>query len=349
MAEKNNIRLLSEDELKAKLKANGQQAFRAKQIYQWLWQHGVGDFSEMTNLSKDLRSWLEATFVIPQITQDIAQYSIDGTFKIRFKLHDGHLVESVLIPVPKDNRFTLCVSTQVGCSLSCAFCATGKMKMKRNLTAGEIVDQLVLVNRLTEEKYGYPVSNIVYMGMGEPMLNYKNVIRSIDIISSEKGHNMSPRRITISTAGIAKMIRKLAEDSPRVNLALSLHAADDFKRNQIMPINEKNNLDVLMDALRYYSSIGKGNITFEYIMLRHLNDSIEDANNLAALCRGFRVKVNIIEYNPIGDGLFEKVDITQVDKFAAHLTKKGVLVTVRRSRGGDIDAACGQLANKTKK
>lgn len=341
-----NIRQFSLDEIKQALKDHGQQAFRAKQIYQWLWQHGVGDFEEMTNLSKDLRKWLDETFVIPQITQDAAQYSLDGTIKIRFKLHDGYLVESVLIPVPKDNRFTLCVSTQVGCSLSCAFCATGKMKMQRNLTPGEIVDQLVLVNKICDEKYQLPITNIVYMGMGEPMLNYKNVLKSIEIITAENGQNMSPRRLTISTAGIAKMIKKLADDSPKVNLALSLHAADDFKRSQIMPINEKNKLEILMDALDYYSKVGKGNLTFEYIMFRHLNDTIEDANNLAALCRGFRVKVNIIEYNPIGDGLFDKVDPEKVDRFASHLTKKGVLVTVRRSRGGDIDAACGQLANK---
>ncbi len=346
MTMKINIRQFSQEELKQSLKEHGQQAFRAKQIYQWLWQHGVGSFEEMTNLSKDLRKWLEAHFLIPQIVQDTAQYSTDGTIKVRFKLHDGHLVESVLIPVSKDDRYTLCVSTQVGCSLSCAFCATGKMKMERNLTPGEIIDQLVLVNKICEEKYQHEITNIVYMGMGEPLLNYKNVIKSIEIISSENGHNMSPRRLTISTAGIAKMIKRLADDSPRVNLALSLHAADDFKRSQIMPINDKNNLDVLMEALDYYSKVGKGNITFEYIMLSHLNDTLEDANNLAALCRGFRVKVNIIEYNPIGDGMFAKVDSEKVDRFASHLTQKGVLVTVRRSRGGDIDAACGQLANK---
>ncbi len=341
-----NIRQFSLDEMKQALKEHGQQAFRAKQIYQWLWQHGVGDFEEMTNLSKDLRKWLNENFVIPQIVLDTAQYSTDGTIKVRFKLHDGHLIESVLIPVVKDKRFTLCVSTQVGCSLSCAFCATGKMKMQRNLTPGEIVDQLTMVNKICEEKYEHPITNIVYMGMGEPLLNYNNVIKSIRIISSENGQNMSPRRLTISTAGIAKMIKRLAEDSPKVNLALSLHAADDFKRSQIMPINEKNNLEVLMDALRYYSEMGKGHLTYEYIMLRHLNDTLEDANNLAALCRGFRVKVNIIEYNPIGDGMFEKVDTEKMDRFASHLTQKGVLVTVRRSRGGDIDAACGQLANK---
>ncbi len=346
MSEKRNIRLLKLDELKDTLKVHGHQAFRAKQIYQWLWQHGVGDFEEMTNLSKELRAWLSETFVIPQITQDMAQHSLDGTIKIRFKLHDGHLVESVLIPVKKDNRFTLCVSTQVGCSLSCSFCATGKMKIKRNLNAGEIVDQLVLVNRLCEEKYDHPITNIVYMGMGEPLLNYKNVLRSIEIISSEDGQNMSPRRLTISTAGIAKMIRRIADDSPKVNLALSLHAADDVKRDKIMPINESNNLAVLMSALKYYAQTGKGNLTFEYILLNNVNDSIEDANNLAAFCRDFRVKVNIIEYNPIGDGMFDKANPNKTDRFTAHLTKKGVLVTVRRSRGGDIDAACGQLANK---
>lgn len=324
----------------------GEAKFRAKQVYQWLWEKGAHSFAEMTNLSKKLRDNLEEHFVINAITEDKVQRSLDGTIKSRFRLHDGHLVESVLIPVPAENRFTVCVSCQVGCSLSCTFCATGRMKRLRNLDAAEIYDQVVLVNRQCLEAFDHPLTNIVYMGMGEPLLAYRNVMESIERITAPDGLNMSPRRITVSTAGIAKMIRKLADDGVKFNLALSLHAADDTKRNEIMPINEQNNLEALMSALTYFYTETRNRISYEYIAFQNFNDSLEDAANLAKLCKHFPVRINIIEYNPIDGAPFLKSTEHRIDDFAKYLRDRGIMVTVRRSRGRDIDAACGQLANK---
>ena len=343
---KTDIRNLSKEELKTYLTEMGESAFRAKQIYSWLWQKSAKTFDEMTNLSKGLRERLKEQFVINCIREDVTQKSIDGTVKTRFQLHDGHFMESVLIPVAADNRFTVCVSSQVGCSLTCKFCATGQMKRVRNLDAGEIYDQVVMINAVCEEMYGHSLTNIVYMGMGEPLLAYKNVMKSIEHITSPDGLHMSPRRITVSTAGIAKMIKKMADDASKVNLALSLHAADDEKRNEIMPINEQNNLDVLMDALNYYYQVTRNRISYEYIAFQNFNDSIEDAKNLLKLSSQFPVRINIIEYNPIDGADFVKADAHKIDRFAEYLKDRGVMVTVRRSRGKDIDAACGQLANK---
>lgn len=320
--------------------------FRAQQIDRWIWQKGVSDFEEMANIPKSLRERLEETFDILPITQDMAQHSSDGTIKVRYRLHDGHLIEAVLIPVPKDNRFTVCVSSQVGCSLSCSFCATGTMKRERNISAAEIVDQVRKVNALCEATYDHPLTNIVYMGMGEPLLAYPEVIQSIERISSPDGLGMSAKRITVSTAGIAKAIRRLADDESKVNLALSLHAATEEKRNEIMPINESNSIEKLMDALRYYYRETGNHISYEYIALAEFNDSIEDAKALLRWCQHFPVRINIIEYNPIDSADFTATDPVQLDRFAGFLRKKGIMVTVRRSRGKDIDAACGQLANK---
>ena len=343
---KTDIRKLSLAELKEYLVETGEKAFRAKQIYSWLWQKGATSIADMTNLSKPLREQLSEHFTIHAITQDVVQHSADGTVKVRYRLHDGHLMESVLIPVPTDDRYTVCVSSQVGCSLTCTFCATGKMKRLRNLDPGEIFDQVVLINKICEQKYGHPLTNIVYMGMGEPLLAYKSVMQSIEHITSPSGLHMSPRRITVSTAGIAKMIKKLADDGARFNLALSLHAADDTKRNEIMPINEQNNLEVLMDSIEYFYQTTGNRISYEYITFQRFNDSIEDAKNLVKLCRKFPVRVNIIEYNPIDGAPFVKSDAARIDVFAQYLRDHKVTVTVRRSRGKDIDAACGQLANK---
>ena len=343
---KMDIRKFSKKELTEQLIELGEKKFRANQVHQWLWQKGAHSFEQMTNLSKPLRGLLSSHYEIRPIQLDKMQKSADGTIKSRFILHDGHLIESVLIPVPKDNRYTVCVSSQVGCSLSCTFCATGKMKRIRNLDASEIYDQVLLVNQQALDHFGHPLTNIVYMGMGEPLLAYKNVLESIEKISSEQGLGMSPRRITVSTAGIAKMIKKLADDEVRFNLALSLHAADDLKRNEIMPINEQNNLDTLMQSLKYFHQNTSNKISFEYISFQNYNDSIEDAEKLAKLCSHFPVKVNIIEYNPIDGSAFSRSDAQKVDRFAAHLRRKGIMVTVRKSRGRDIDAACGQLANK---
>ncbi|MBV6652405.1 MAG: 23S rRNA (adenine(2503)-C(2))-methyltransferase RlmN [Mameliella sp.] len=344
--DKADIRQLDLKALQDIFVSMGEKKFRATQVHEWLWKKGARTFTEMTNLSKALREKLEDRFAINAIITDQVQHSTDGTIKSRFRLHDGHLIESVLIPVPADNRYTVCVSSQVGCSLSCTFCATGRMKRLRNLDAAEIYDQVVMVNQQCEAHYDHPLTNIVYMGMGEPLLAYKNVLESIDRITSEDGLNMSPRRITISTAGIAKMIKRLAEDAVKVNLALSLHAADDIKRNEIMPINEQNNLETLMEALQYYYQQTRNRISYEYITFQDFNDTVEDAENLARLCKQFPVRVNIIEYNPIDGAPFRKSTEYRIDDFARHLRDQGIMVTVRRSRGKDIDAACGQLANK---
>ncbi len=341
-----DIRKLTFEDIQNQLSSWGEPKFRARQIYQWLWEKGAGSFNEMTNLSKNLRERLESTFDFKVITQDIIQYSNDGTIKLRYALHDNHKIETVLIPVVDDNRFTVCVSSQVGCSLSCKFCATGQMKRMRNLDPGEIYDQVRLVNNICLKKYGHQLTNIVYMGMGEPLLNYQNVMKSIDLICSPEGLGFSPRRATISTAGISKMIIRMADDNAKVRLALSLHAADDEKRNQIMPINEQNNLAALLEAMKYYHLTTGNKISFEYITFKGFNDGAEDAYNLIKLCSHFPVLVNIIEYNPITGVDYTKSDPLTIDQFAATLRKAGVMVTVRKSRGKDIDAACGQLANK---
>lgn len=343
---KTDIRKLSLEQLMEFFLALGEKKFRAKQVYEWLWKKSAHSFAEMTNLSKELRQTLDQNFIIHAIIEDKVQRSNDGTIKSRFRLHDGHLIESVLIPVVRDKRFTVCVSSQVGCSLTCKFCATGQMKRIRNLDAAEIYDQVVLVNKQCLETFGHPLTNIVYMGMGEPLLAYKNVLQSVHWLCSEEGLNMSPKRITVSTAGIAKMIRKLADDEVKFNLALSLHAADDVKRNEMMPINEQNNLDTLMDALEYFYEKTNNKISYEYIAFQNVNESLEDAANLLKLCQRFPVKVNIIEYNPVDGVQYQKASEDRIDQFADYLQRRKITVTVRRSRGKDIDAACGQLANK---
>ena len=341
-----DIRKISKEDLEAFILAQGLPKFKSKQIWEWIWKKSKTSFEDMRNLPKSLIELLNENFEFKAISADKTQYSSDGTVKSRFKLYDGHLIESVLIPVERDRRFTVCVSSQVGCSLTCSFCATGKMKRIRNLDPAEIYDQVVEVNKQSFQGFDHPLTNIVFMGMGEPLLNYKNVIESIDKITSPEGLGMSPRRITVSTVGIAKMIRKLADDGVKFNLALSLHAADDVKRSKIMPINEQNDLQVLMEALSYFYETTKNQISYEYIAFQGFNDSIEDAKNLVKLSRRFPVKINIIEYNPIDGVNFEKSSVDRIDAFAKFLRDKGLMVTVRRSRGKDIDAACGQLANK---
>lgn len=345
-AKKIDIRSLSLPQITEKLVAAGEKAFRAKQVYEWLWKKAARSFEEMTNLSKTLRAYLNENFVINAITIDFQQKSEDGTVKSRFKLHDEHLIEGVLIPVPELDRVTACVSSQVGCSLACKFCATGFLSRKRNLNGDEIFDQVVLINEQSLKHFNRPLSNIVYMGMGEPLLNYKNVLKSIEHITSPAGLNMSPKRITVSTAGIAKMIRKLADDGTKFNLALSLHAANDEKRNQIMAINETNSLTVLAEALQYYYEKLERKVTYEYIAFNNFNDSLADARELANFCKVIPCKVNIIEYNSVIGVNFIKTTEDRLEIFKSYLEKRGITTTVRRSRGKDIDAACGQLANK---
>ncbi len=341
-----NLRHQTREELQAFLALHNQKKFVSTQIWDWIWKKNVDSIGDMSNLSKDLRTLLNTEFTLNKITIDEKQVSNDGTIKNRFKLHDNYVVEGVLIPTEK--RFTACVSSQVGCSLTCKFCATGQMDRKRNLDFDEIFDQVAIINEQTQENYGKKLSNIVYMGMGEPLLNYKNVIKSINHITSEEGLGMSPTRITVSTAGIAKMIKQLGDDKVKFNLAVSLHAANDEKRNEIMPINESNNLKTLIEALDYYFLATKNPITFEYILFNQFNDSEQDAKELVKICKRIPCKVNIIEYNPVANVSFIKPDPQRTDAFVSYLEANKISATIRRSRGKDIDAACGQLANKSK-
>jgi 23S rRNA (adenine2503-C2)-methyltransferase len=343
--EKKNIRHLSLSELEQYFEALGEKKFRAKQIYEWIWQKHAHTFEDMTNLSKELRQQLAGNFSLPALKVDATQYSADGTVKSRFRTADHHLVEGVLIPT--DERKTACVSSQIGCSLSCKFCATGYMERKRNLDYDEIYDEVVLINQQSERVYEKRLTNIVFMGMGEPLLNYKNVLKAIERITAADGLAMSPRRITVSTAGVAKMIRQLGDDKVRFKLALSLHAANDQKRNEIMPINETNNIRALIDALNYFYQQTASEITFEYILFKDFNDSKADADELVKIYRQVPADlVNIIEYNPIEQALFAKPEENAIHQFMQHLEKNRVNARLRRSRGKDIDAACGQLANK---
>lgn len=339
-----DIRSLSLAALQDKFSQMGEKSFRANQVYEWLWKKSSFSFEEMTNISKDLRIKLNENFVINNVKIHSSQYSADKTIKNSFILHDSHLIEGVLIPTP--GRMTACVSSQVGCSLTCKFCATGYMERKRNLNPDEIYDQVVLIDRQAKENYGIPLSNIVYMGMGEPLLNYKNVLESVEKITSEEGLNMAAKRITVSTAGIAKMIKKLGDDEVKFNLALSLHAANDEKRDAIMPINEQNSLKSLAEALKYYYAKTKNPVTYEYIVFDGVNDTLQDAAELARFCKHLPCKVNIIEYNPIAFASFINAGEDKIEAFAEYLRKQDITTNLRRSRGKDIDAACGQLAIK---
>lgn len=344
MEKKVAIRNLSFDQLKAEMLAAGEPAFRAKQVYEWIWKKSARSFDAMGNIPKTTREWLSEKFSLQIVTTAEAQVSSDRTIKSSFELFDKNLIEGVLIPTRE--RMTACVSSQVGCSLTCSFCATGYMDRKRNLESFEIYDQVVLIRDQAQEKYGQALTNIVYMGMGEPLLNYANVLKSVEQITSPDGLGMSPRRITVSTAGIAKMIQKLGDDQVKFNLALSLHAANDTKRNQIMPINESNTLESLKASLLYFFDKTRNDITLEYIVFNKFNDTIEDARELYEFAKGIPCKINLIEYNPIAQSSFVNAEADAIAKFSAYLESKRMIVNIRRSRGRDIDAACGQLAGK---
>jgi 23S rRNA (adenine2503-C2)-methyltransferase len=345
--DKKNIRSLSLDELKLFFTNNSESAFRAKQVYEWLWKKSVSSFEQMANLPQRNITLLNNSFTINHAIISQAQKSNDKTIKSAFKLFDNNNVEGVLIPTK--NRMTACISSQVGCSLTCKFCATGKLDRIRNLDADEIYDQVFMLNQQAQENYQKNLSNIVYMGMGEPLLNYRNVLASVEKITSPDGIGMSAKRITVSTAGIAKLIKKLGDDMVKFNLAISLHAANDSKRNQIMPINEQNSLSALSEAVEYFYEKTGTRLTYEYIIFKNFNDEIEDAQELHRFATITPCKINIIEYNPIDDGTFQQADRKKVDQFVEFLESKNLIVNVRRSRGKDIDAACGQLANKLAK
>ena len=343
--EKKDIRKLSLDELKKFFTDQGDKAFRAQQVYEWLWKKSAKDFDQMTNLSLQTRSMLREHFIINHIQVDHMQRSEDGTIKNAVKLHDGLVVESVLIPT-KD-RITACVSSQVGCSLDCKFCATARLKRMRNLSPDEIYDQVVAIRQQAELFFNRPLTNIVFMGMGEPLLNYSNVIEAIDKITSPKGLNMASKRITLSTVGITKMIRKMADDGVKFNLAVSLHSAVNSTRAAIMPITETNPLDELGEALTYWYKKTKRKVTYEFVVWKGINDTVEEAKALVKFCKIIPCKVNLIEYNPIDDGDFQQASPEAVHMYQKLLTDDGIVARIRKSRGKDIDAACGQLANKT--
>ena len=344
ISEKRDIRALSKEELRNFFVGIGDKAFRGNQVYEWLWSKGIHSFEGMTNISKETRASLEENFVINHIKVDHLQKSNDGTIKNAVKLFDGLVVESVLIPTK--SRTTACVSSQVGCSLDCKFCATARLKRMRNLNPDEIYDQVVAIHKESMLYHDKPLSNIVFMGMGEPLMNYKNVLLSIDKITSDEGLGMSPKRITVSTSGVPKMIRKMADDEVKFNLAVSLHSAIQETREQIMPFAKSFTLEDLRTSLEYWYAKTKKIITYEYIVWDGINDKEEDIKALVQFCKYAPCKVNIIEYNPIDDGEFQQADNAAIDLYIAQLEKNKIPVTVRRSRGKDIDAACGQLANK---
>ncbi len=345
--QKPDIRNLELEEISEFFLQRGEKKFRAKQVYEWLWAKGVTHFEEMTNLSKPLRTLLARNFSIQPVRINNVQLSKDGTIKSGFLLYDDNVVEGVLIPTKA--RATACISSQVGCSLACSFCATGKLKFRRNLEIGEIFDQVTIIRKQANEQLNRQLTNIVLMGMGEPLLNYANVLKAMNRVTSLEGLGMSPQRITLSTVGISKMIRKLGDDMVKFNLALSLHATNDKKREKIIPGNRTNSLDSLSEALDYYYSKTKNRVTFEYLLLRDFNDTLQDAKELAEFCKVIPCKINLIEYNPAGNDLFHPSTPEKTNDFAEFLKGKNLIVNIRKSRGKDIDAACGQLAGRERK
>jgi len=343
---KKDIRALTKEELRDFFVAEGNQAFRGNQVYEWLWSKGAHTFEDMTNVSKETRQMLQDKFVINHIEVDQLQRSKDGTIKNAVRLHDGLIVESVLIPAK--TRTTACVSSQVGCSLDCKFCATARLKRMRNLNPDEIFDQVVAIDKESKLYFDRPLSNIVFMGMGEPLMNYNNVLKAIEKITSPEGLGMSPKRITVSTSGVPKMIKKMADDEVKFNLAVSLHSAIDEVRTSIMPFNENFPLKDLREALQYWYAKTKNLITYEYVVWEGINDTKKDVEALIQFCKFAPSKVNLIEYNPIDDSDFKQANAQAIEMYKSMLEKNHITVTIRRSRGKDIDAACGQLANKSK-
>ena len=342
--EKKDIRSLTKEQLRDFFVANNDKSFRGNQVYEWLWSKGAHNFDDMTNLSKTTRNILDNNFVINHIKVDLMQRSEDGTVKNAVRLHDGLVVESVLIPT--NTRTTACVSSQVGCSLDCNFCATARLKRMRNLEPAEIYDQVLAIDKESRLYYNHPLSNIVFMGMGEPLMNYNNVLKAIEMITSEEGLGMSPKRILVSTSGVPKMIKKLADDEVKFKLAVSLHSAIDEIRNRIMPFSVNFPLADLRESLEYWYRKTKSKISYEYVVWKGINDNKPSIDALVKFCKYVPCKVNLIEYNPIDDGEFQQASEESINAYIIALENAGIVVKVRRSRGKDIDAACGQLANK---
>ena len=330
------------EELKEKLEIK--QGYRIKQIFEWLWKKDNDSFDDFTNLPKELREKLKEKYYIPKLEVTEIKEASDGTQKIAFTLSDNKIIEGVLIP--SGNRVTACISSQVGCNVGCKFCATGKMGFFRNLSTGEIVFQVKKLNKLSEEFYGHKLTNIVFMGMGEPLLNYNNVIRASEIITKPEGIGMSPKRITLSTVGITDKIIQMAKDNVKFNLAVSLHSANEIIRTNLIPINKTHNLKKLQRAIFFFHKQTSNRITIEYLLMKNVNDNIEDAKELAVFCKAFPCKINLIEYNPVEGIPYQKPDNIKIEAFKALLESKNLIVNIRRSRGKDIDAACGQLATK---
>jgi len=347
MNTKQDIRSLTIDQLTEAVATLKEQPYRAKQLYQWIWQKSALSFDEMNNIPKKLLNSIADKYTFNSLQNDTVLTDSDGTHKIAFRLHDNQFVEGVLIP--SSERTTACISTQIGCKLNCRFCATGKMGFVRDLSAGEIFEQVVELNKLSVSRFNMPLSNIVIMGMGEPLLNYTEVMAAIGGLTSPEGMNISPRRITLSTAGIAEGIKRLADDNVKFNLAISLNAPTNLLRSELMPVNKSNSLGELTKVLKYFNKQTGARITFEYILFNNVNDSLQNAHDLAEFCKNFPCKINIIEYNPIDDnGLYKSTDI-KTKQFVEFMESKNLIVNVRHSKGKRIDAACGQLANKKKR
>ncbi len=344
MQNKKDIRSFSLEQLTQYFISINEKPFRAKQVYEWLWNKGVHEFDDMTNISKSLHEKLKHEFVINHIKVDRIQRSTDGTIKNAIKLFDGNIVESVLIPA--ESRSTACVSSQVGCSLNCNFCATAQLKRIRNLNPDEIYDQVITLDQQSRLYYNRPLSNIVFMGMGEPLMNYNNVMKAIEMITSDKGLGMSPRRIVVSTSGIPKIIKKMADENPKFGLAVSLHSAIDETRTDLMPFNDTFPLKDLKEALIYWYEKTKSRVTYEYVVWKGINDTKKDVEALIQFCKIIPCKVNLIEYNSIGDENYKQANNKALELYGTHLERNQIIVNIRQSRGKDIDAACGQLANK---
>ncbi len=343
--DKKDIRSLTKQQLEDFFVANGDKAFRGRQVYEWLWNKSAHNFNEMTSLSKETREMLEENFSINHTEIQQMQKSEDGTIKNAVRLFDQLIVESVLIPT--ENRTTACVSSQVGCSLDCNFCATATLKRMRNLNPDEIYDQVVTIDKQSRENHNKPLSNIVFMGMGEPLMNYTNVMKAIDKITSDEGLGMSAKRITVSTSGISKLIKKMADDNVKFKLAVSLHSAIEEIRNQIMPFTKDFPLTELKEALQYWYAKTKSRVTFEYVVWKDINDDQKSIDALVKFCKYVPCKINLIEYNSIGDDRFQQASSEAIDNYIKALERENIVIKVRRSRGKDIDAACGQLANKS--